>query len=134
MAIPIKQDHCPRDTGCTAQTVWIDPDNGDLFSARIDTHKGRGNVNFVPHVCTSKADNVPPTIYVGKWKNKRTGFTRYVGPHRMQKSALKPPPDASIKNEWFLINLLETKCEWLPIEIPTEFKDSIQMWEGSNEA
>lgn len=130
MSVMQKLDFCPRETGCASQSVWKDPDTGELYSLDIYDKKDRGAQiapKFIPHTCTTKAVEAPTTVYTGFWWNSRTLFTRIVGPTRLKRSALRPPPDQTNKKEWYLIKLLEGTIEWKDSDIPDEYLKNIQL-------
>jgi len=112
-------DHCPVTPECVAKKLFRT--GGKLY--RFDTRTS----TFVEHKCyTAGMESVlPDIVYVGKWKNHRTGRTRYNGPFRAKHSALKPPPDGGWKKkkngrtnsaeEWELVQLLVAHPEWIEV-------------------
>lgn len=129
MAIPVKLDFCPRDTGCTCKTVWKDPDTNELYTMRTKRRADKGPDQFdtelVSHICTAKSTEAPTTFFLSLWKNSRTNFERWQGPKRLIRSALIPPTDkkANRKHEWVMVKLYTvTDVVWQETALPEEFK------------
>ena len=139
MAMPQRLDHCPRDPGCTNNSVWRDPDTHELYSLwtkevvsskRSGLHTKYHN-EYKPHVCTSIAPNVmPTTFYMGEWYNTETGRIRYIGAERLVRSALSPPQDK--RSNWRLVKLHTVNVVWEEMPIPKEFEHIVPR-KGSNE-
>jgi hypothetical protein len=82
-----------------AKKVFIDQDTGTIY--RMDPRA----LTFVPHECNVRGSELPTRVYVGKWFNRRTQRTRWIGPFRMRKSAENPPKDNKTRHghdEWKL--------------------------------
>lgn len=117
MPMPIELDHCPLTPECAAKKLFQDRETGKLYQY------DKRNSDFKEHKCTvfGTVSSLPKYVYVGVWKNLRTGRTRYNGPFRMKSSAMNPPPDGGgtrrrkhddRKVEWELVELMRSTPEW----------------------
>lgn len=115
MSLPKKLDHCPITPECVQRRLF--EQDGNIY--RYDERKGI----FLPHTCTSKGteSKKPDMIYLGEWRNRRTGRTRWVGPNRMRKSVEVPPADNGKvtgrspdqrAEEWALVETYVARIDW----------------------
>jgi hypothetical protein len=108
-----KLERCPITPECTMTRLWQGED-GKVYRFDVGTDK------FVLHICNSRGKSQKPTIaYLGEWLNVRTGRTRFIGPHRMRRSAETAPYDKAFKKrsqghdeDWVLRDVWMTKLKW----------------------
>lgn len=129
MAMPLKLDHCPRDAGCTSKAVWKDVETGELYSLNVKKTSPDKNGNsrsvyqtdYVPHVCTTTTAFKPTVFFLGEWHNPRSGKTRFIGPVRLERSALSAPVDK--RKEWVFIKLYKVEdIVWKETKSSPEFE------------
>lgn len=127
MSLPFRIDHCPLSLTCSVPGLWKDPDTDKIYTFNTSTQQYR------PHTCMARTVVLPTVAFGSKWVSKATGNVRIIGPVRLEKSALIPPPDSfgSAKNrakrkgenEWLFDGLSQASLTWEPIDVPEHYKE-----------
>lgn len=119
LGIPERIGHCPITPECSKRLLYIDVPLEDVKAENVYYINARQEL--VPHICTVvNASGKPEYIYLGEFKNNRTGRTRYMGPFRTRKQAEKTPKDDKLNpnrrgttsTEWVLVQTLVSKPAW----------------------
>lgn len=92
---------CDKSATCHSK-VWLI--NGDSWVLDNATK------HLVEHKCRDRPMSAfPETVYVGVWKNAKTGTIRYGNLNKREENARKPPDDHT---EWIFLHVLCAVPDW----------------------